>query len=61
MEDSTKKERVSKVYCEKCDSVFDSQQKYDEHYSKHSSGVSCESCPLDMAVEKILSLFKKRK
>ena len=61
MKDSFKREKVSKIYCDKCDSIFESRKKYDEHYSKHSSGISCESCPLDIAVEKIIGLFKRLK
>ena len=60
MKDFTDKEDVSKMYCEKCDTVFDSKKKYEAHSSKHSSGVSCESCPIDIAVEKIVNLFKRR-
>ena len=61
MAESAKKDNVSKIYCDKCDSVFGSRKKYEEHYSKHASGVSCESCPIDMVVDKILSLFKVKK
>ena len=59
--DKTPKENVTKIYCEKCNSVFESKEKYDAHYSKHSSSVSCESCPIDMVWEKILKLFKRPK
>ena len=60
MKDSKNKDNISKIYCEKCDTVFDSKKKYEAHSFKHSSGVSCESCPLDIAVEKIVNLFKRR-
>jgi RNase P subunit RPR2 len=60
MNDIAKKDDISKIYCEKCDTVFYSKKKYEAHYSKHSSGVSCDSCPLDIAVEKIVNLFKRR-
>ena len=60
MKDINKKDDVSKIYCEKCDSVFESKKKYEAHYSKHSSSVSCDSCPIDIAVEKIVNLFKRR-
>lgn len=56
---SKKKGNLTKVYCEKCDSVFDSREKYEVHLQTHSSGVSCEACPLDTAVQKILRLFKR--
>ncbi len=54
-----KKSNVSKVYCPKCDLVFESREKYDKHYDSHS-GVSCESCPLDTAIEKLVNLFKRK-
>ena len=61
MADSERKETRSKIYCEKCDTVFDSRKKYDAHYSKHDSGIYCESCPLDVAVSKFVNLFKRGK
>ena len=59
--DKTPRENVSKIYCEKCNNIFESREKYDAHYSKHSSNVSCESCPIDMVLEKFLRLFKRQK
>ena len=61
MEKQSGKDNVSKIYCEKCNEVFSSRQKYDDHYSRHSSGVSCESCPIDTVLGKIIGLFKKPK
>ena len=56
-----------KVYCSSCDRVFDSRRQYNMHLAEsHSSGraygddVSCESCPLDTAISKLLGLFKRR-
>ena len=57
----TPKENISKIYCEKCNTVFASREKYDAHYSKHSSNVYCESCPIDMVLGKIFGLFKRQK
>lgn len=59
MENSTKRQKVSKIYCDKCDSIFESREKYDEHYSKHDS-TSCEACPLDVAIQKIVGFFKRK-
>ena len=53
------KNNVSKIYCEKCDAVFGSREKFNKHLENHSS-VSCESCPLDVAIEKITKLFKRK-
>ena len=61
MEKSSNKASVSKIYCEKCNEVFNSKQQYDKHSSSHSSGVSSQSCPLDTVLGKIVGLFKKPK
>lgn len=50
---------ASKVYCEKCDTVFSSRRDYDRHYQKHSGGVACESCPIDSLVSRVARLFRK--
>jgi hypothetical protein len=60
MDESFTRENVSKIYCEKCDEIFDSKQKYETHTSKHSSDTSCESCPIDMILEKIIGFFKRK-
>ncbi len=61
MDKSSTGENVSKIYCEKCDKIFNSREKYDAHYYEHSSGISCESCPLDVVLGKIIGLFKRAK
>ena len=60
MEKSSTRENVSKIYCEKCDEIFDSREKYESHTSKHKSDVSCESCPIDMVIDKIIGFFKRK-
>lgn len=57
VKDSVKK-NVNKIYCEKCDSVFGSRDKFEKHFEKHSV-VSCESCPLDVFVDKITKFFRR--
>lgn len=60
---------TSKVYCTPCDRVFDSRMQYEQHlvhahsYSANtdSGGMSCDSCPLDTAISKLLGFFSKRK
>ena len=52
------KNNVTKVYCEKCDLVFDSREKFEEHFDRHSSNVSCEVCPIDTALSKFANLFR---
>ena len=51
---------VNKVYCEKCDLVFDSREKFSKHLDSHSSGVACEMCPVDIAIGKFVNLFKRK-
>ena len=61
MDKSFNKANVSKIYCEKCNEVFNSKQQYDKHSSRHSSGISSQSCPIDTVLGKIVGLFKKPK
>ena len=49
---------ASKVYCEECDTVFNSRYDYDKHRERHSGGMACESCPIDAVVSKLARLFK---
>ena len=51
--------KTTKVYCSRCDMVFDSREKFEKHMANHSS-VGCEVCPIDMAISKLIGLFKKR-
>ena len=66
---------TSKVYCESCDRVFDSRRQYEMHFGDSSytsgrcgksrndgdaGGVSCDSCPLDTALSKLLGLFRRK-
>ena len=60
MDNWKKKANISKIYCEKCDTVYDSQEEYDEHFEKHTGGVGCEECPLDTLVQKFVNLFKRK-
>jgi len=46
--------------CEQCGVNFNSNEEFNEHQKQHTSGVSCESCPFDIAIEKILKLFKRK-
>lgn len=50
---------VNKVYCERCDLVFESREKFEKHFDSHSSSVSCEVCPIDTAITKFVNLFKR--
>ncbi len=54
------KNNVPKIYCEKCDLVFDSREKFDNHFDRHFSGAVCEICPIDTAITKFVNLFKRK-
>lgn len=60
MGESEKKIATSKIYCEKCDTVFDSKKKFEEHQHENFQ-VSGESCPLDSAIQKFANLFRRKK
>ncbi|HJM25054.1 MAG TPA: hypothetical protein QF518_06495 [Nitrosopumilus sp.] len=57
---STSRKNTNKVYCEKCDLVFESREKFDKHFDSHSSVVACEVCPIDTAIDKFVNLFKRK-
>ncbi|RMW37467.1 MAG: hypothetical protein EA446_07200 [Nitrosopumilus sp.] len=57
--DKPSRNNVSKVYCEKCDLIFQSRDQFEKHLDSHS-GVSCEVCPIDTAIAKFASLFKRK-
>ena len=57
--EKSSKHNVAKVYCSKCDLVFESREKFDKHFDSHSSSVSCEECPIDTAIAKFVSLFRR--
>ncbi len=54
------KNNVTKVYCTRCDFVFESRAKFEKHLEKHSSNISCEVCPIDTVLSKFASLFKRK-
>jgi len=51
---------IIKVYCEKCDLVFQSRDKFEKHLASHSSNIVCEVCPIDTVIAKFLDLFKRK-
>lgn len=53
------KNNVTKIYCERCDSIFESREKFEKHFDTHSSVVS-ETCPIDTALSKFAGLFKRK-
>ena len=59
MRDMSSPKKYQKVYCEKCDSVFNSRSDYFRHYERHVSGYVYESCPIDIIIEKFVKLLKR--
>lgn len=60
MTSMTDSKKSSKIYCEKCDNVFESKEKFFKHFDTiHSSGISCESCPIDTVISKLVGIFKR--
>ena len=48
----------SKFLCSNCNASFFTDQGLQRHY-QWQHGIYCESCPIDMAIEKIVNLFRK--
>ena len=53
------KNNVTKIYCERCDSIFESREKFEKHFDNHSS-IHVETCPIDTALSKFAGLFKRK-
>ena len=58
--EKSSKNNIAKVYCEKCDLVLESREKFEKHLDSHSSSVACEVCPIDTAIAKFVNLFRRK-
>lgn len=58
--DKNLRKNINKVYCERCDLVFESREKFENHFDNHSSSIPCEVCPIDTVIEKFLNLFRRK-
>ncbi len=54
------KNNLTKIYCEKCDLILESREKFEKHLDSHSSNIACEVCPIDIAIAKFVNLFKRK-
>lgn len=54
------KNNVRKVYCSKCDLIFESREKFDRHFDSHFSNVVCDTCPVDTVISKFVNLFRRK-
>lgn len=50
----------AKVYCEKCDLVLNSREKFLKHLETHSSTIPCDVCPIDTVIEKFVNLLRRK-
>ena len=50
----------TKIYCEKCDLILNSREKFLKHLETHSSAIPCDVCPIDTVINKFVNLFKKK-
>ena len=53
------KKQNEKFKCNKCSVEFVSEQKLMDHQKDHASGIYCESCPIDMAISKLVKLLRR--
>ena len=49
-----------KIYCEKCDLILNSREKFLKHLDTHSSTIPCDVCPIDTIISKFLNIFKRK-
>ena len=49
----------TKVYCEKCDLILNSHEKYLKHLETHSSIIPCDVCPIDTVIDKFVNLLRR--
>jgi len=54
------KNNVTKVYCVKCDLIFESREKFEKHFDRHSSNIISEVCPIDTVISKVVNMFKRK-
>jgi len=50
----------TKIYCEKCDLILNSREKFLKHLDTHSSTIPCDVCPIDTIIDKFLNIFKRK-
>ena len=57
-------DNVTKIYCARCDRVFESRERFEGHLGVHASARSdsdvCETCPIDAAIARIVRFLRHR-
>ena len=49
----------SKFVCTECGASFFTKEGLEKHF-QHQHGIYCETCPIDIAVQKITDIFRKK-
>ncbi|MEO2220188.1 MAG: hypothetical protein ABGW55_01345 [Nitrosopumilus sp.] len=49
----------TKIYCEKCDLILKSREKFNKHLTTHSSTIPCDVCPIDTIIGKFVNLLRR--
>ena len=49
----------TKIYCEKCDLILNSREKFLKHLETHSLTIPCDICPIDTIIEKFTNFVKR--
>ncbi|PIN82214.1 MAG: hypothetical protein COW26_07650 [Nitrosopumilales archaeon CG15_BIG_FIL_POST_REV_8_21_14_020_33_23] len=60
MVESSSKNSITKVYCVKCDIIFNSRKTFEKHLVTHLLTNKCETCPIDVVISKFVNIFKKK-
>jgi len=50
----------TKIYCEKCDLILKSREKFNEHLTTHSSTIPCDVCPIDTIIDIFVNLLRRK-
>jgi len=49
----------SEYLCDECDASFFTIEGLDKHFQRQH-GIYCEACPIDIAINKITDIFRKK-
>jgi len=49
----------SEYLCDKCAASFFTKEGLEKHFQRQH-GIYCETCPIDMAVQKITEIFRQK-
>jgi len=50
----------SKYPCDECNASFFTKEGLEKHFQRQH-GIYCETCPIDMAVQKLTNIFRQKK